>query len=136
MRGINAKGGFPFESLRFRKVDGVDDLLLAIVQDFRTNEILMIAYTNIEAIEKTIETKKMHYFSTSRKRLWLKGESSGNFQAVKEVYIDCDGDALLFKVEQMGGACHTGYRSCFFRRIDDEGIKVVGEKVFNPEEVY
>lgn len=136
MKDINARNEFPFESLRFREVDGIPELVLAVVQDFRTNEVLMVAHTNREAIEKTIETGKMHYFSTSRKKLWLKGERSGNVQILREIYIDCDGDALLFKVEQRGGACHKGYRSCFFRRIEGSEIRIVGRKVFNPDEVY
>ena len=136
MEGINARDEFPFESLKFREVDGIPELVLTVVQDFKTNEVLMVAYTNREAIEETIETGKMHYFSTSRKKLWLKGEKSGNVQIVREIYIDCDGDALLFKIEQKGGACHKGYRSCFFRKIDNNKIRIVGEKVFNPEEVY
>lgn len=136
MENINAEDGSLFDSLRFRDVDGIPGLVLAIVQDFRDGEVLMVAYTNSEAIERTMETGNMHYFSTSRGKLWMKGERSGNVQSVREIYIDCDGDALLFKVEQRGGACHEGYRSCFFRRVDGDKIRTVKKKVFNPGDVY
>ena len=109
------------------------DLVPAIVQDIFTGDVLMLAYMNEEALSKTIETGKAHYWSRSRNKLWLKGESSGNFQLVREIRIDCDEDAILLLVEQIGGACHTGYRSCFFRRIDG---KIVSEKLFDPEDVY
>lgn len=89
----------------------------------------MLAYMNDEALRKTIETGKAHYWSRSRNKMWLKGESSGHFQLVKEVRIDCDEDAVLLLVEQEGGACHTGYKSCFYRTVDK---KVVGKKVFEP----
>jgi phosphoribosyl-AMP cyclohydrolase len=88
---------------------------------------------NDEALAKTRETGKAHYWSRSRKRLWLKGETSGNFQIVREILIDCDSDAILLLVEQKGGACHTGYRSCFYRTVDGE---VVGQKIFEPKDVY
>ena len=131
-------GEFPWELLKMREVDGIPNLILAIAQDANTGEILMIAYTDINGIKNTLKTKKMHYFSTSRKKSWLKGESSGNVQTVKDIYIDCDGDALLFKVEQVSGACHLGYRSCFFRKfdLDENKIEITGEKVFDPDEVY
>jgi len=109
-------------------------LITAIAQDYQTNEILMLAFMNLEALEKTAETKKAHYYSRSRGKQWLKGETSGHTQIVHEMYIDCDADAVLMKVEQLGGgACHTGYRSCFYRTMDGN---IVGEKVFNPEDVY
>lgn len=109
-------------------------LLTAVAQDFETNEILMVAFMNLEALLTTIETEKAHYYSRSRAKQWLKGESSGHIQIVHEMYIDCDADAVVMKVEQVaGGACHTGYRSCFYRTVDGN---IVGEKVFNPEEVY
>lgn len=109
-----------------------------IVQDHRSGEVLMLAYMNREAWEKTLTTGQAHYFSRSRKELWLKGATSGHTQSVQEVFIDCDGDTILLKVEQKGGAaCHTGYRSCFFQRVEKDGTAtVVGEKVFDPEEVY
>lgn len=120
---------FPFDKLKFREVDGIPGLIIAIAQDYSSSEILMTAFTNKEGIQKTIETGKVHYFSTSRKKLWLKGETSGHVQKVKEILIDCDGDAILFRVEQEGAACHEGYRSCFFRRIGKDGIKIVAEKI-------
>jgi len=103
--------------LKKRRIDNFD-LYTIIAQEWKTNEILMVAYANDEAVRKTFETGKAHYFSTSRKQLWLKGETSGHFQFVKEIYIDCDGDVILYKVEQIGAACHTGNRSCFFRNIE------------------
>jgi phosphoribosyl-AMP cyclohydrolase len=113
-------------------------LITAIMQDAQTNEVLMVAYMNNQALMKTLESGMAHFWSRSRKKLWLKGESSGHVQSVKGIYVDCDGDALLVKVEQKGGACHTGYRSCFYRRLDAENdrLETVGEKVFEPEKVY
>ncbi|HWQ18703.1 MAG TPA: phosphoribosyl-AMP cyclohydrolase [Methanotrichaceae archaeon] len=108
-------------------------LMPAIAQDYKTGEVLMLAYMNDEALARTRETGKAHYWSRSRKKLWLKGEVSGNFQLIKEIRIDCDMDAILLMVEQKGGACHTGYRSCFYRTIDG---RVVGEKIFEPKDVY
>lgn len=108
-------------------------LVQAIAQDYETGEVLMCAYMNREALEKTIETGYAHYWSRSRGKLWKKGESSGHLQKIHEVLVDCDMDAVLLKVEQIGGACHTGFRSCFYRTIEGE---VVGEKVFNPDEIY
>jgi len=108
-------------------------LIAAIAQDSKTGEVLMCAYMNREAIEKTIETGHAHYWSRSRRKLWKKGESSGHLQIVHEIRIDCDMDAVLLKVEQIGGACHTGFYSCFYRTIKGD---VVGEKVFEPDEVY
>jgi phosphoribosyl-ATP pyrophosphohydrolase/phosphoribosyl-AMP cyclohydrolase len=92
-----------------------DGLIPVIVQDATTNEILMLAYANREALEKTLKTKQMHYFSRSRKKLWKKGETSGNIQKLKSMYIDCDNDTILVKVEQIGVACHTGNKTCFYR---------------------
>ncbi len=109
-------------------------LITAIAQDHETNDILMLAFMNLEALEKTVETGKAHYFSRSRGKLWFKGESSGHVQLVHNMYIDCDADAVLLKVEQLGGgACHMGYRSCFYRTLEGD---VVSEKVFDPEDVY
>lgn len=108
-------------------------LILAIVQDQFNREVLMCAYMNREALEKTVETGIAHFWSRSRHQLWKKGETSGHLQKVKEIRIDCDMDSLLLLVEQTGGACHMGYRSCFYRNLDG---KVVGEKVFEPEDVY
>ena len=121
-------------AIDFAKAGG---LIPAIVQDWKTGEVLMVAYMNLESWGKTQETGKACFWSRSRKKLWLKGETSGNVQIVKEVFLDCDNDALLLKVEQTGGAaCHTGYRSCFYRRVADGKLETVGERVFDPEEVY
>ena len=112
-------------------------LVPAIVQDWKTGEVLMVAYMNAESWAKTQETGKTCFWSRSRQKLWLKGETSGHVQIVKEIYLDCDNDALLLKVEQVGGAaCHTGYRSCFYRRIVNGKTEAVGERVFDPKEVY
>jgi len=127
---------FSFDKLKFREVDGIPGLIIAITQDFSNSEVLMVAFTNREGIQKTIETGKAHYFSTSRKKLWLKGETSGHVQRIREILIDCDGDAILFKVEQEGGACHKGYRSCFFRRFEGNELEIIAEKVFDPDRVY
>ena len=111
-------------------------LVTAVVQDVKTNELLMVAYMNNEALERTLAEGIMVYWSRSRQKFWVKGEQSGNTQAVKEVRIDCDGDALQFRVVQEGGACHTGYRSCFYRKLEGEEWKETGEKVFDPEKAY
>lgn len=111
-------------------------LVGAIVQDYKTKEILMFGRMNKETLKRTLKTGKMNFWKESKKRLWLKGEESGNFQFVKEVYLDCDGDTLLFKVKQVRGACHEGYKSCFFRKLNDGKIIISNERVFNPEEVY
>jgi phosphoribosyl-AMP cyclohydrolase len=112
-------------------------LVPAIIQDAATGEVLMMAYMNKESLKKTLAEGKCCFWSRSRKKLWVKGETSGNVQIVKEAFIDCDNDTLLFKVEQVGGAaCHTGYRSCFYRRIGHGGLEIIGEKVFDPDNVY
>ncbi|MDV0446177.1 Phosphoribosyl-AMP cyclohydrolase [Methanosarcinaceae archaeon Ag5] len=108
-------------------------LIPAIVQDAETRDVLMFAFMNKEALQLTAETKIAHFWSRSRKSLWKKGETSGHYQYVKEILTDCDEDVVLLLVEQVGGACHTGYRSCFYRTIDG---KTVGEKVFDAEDVY
>ena len=113
-------------------------LLPAIVQDHRTGEVLMLAYINELAWRKTLETGKAHYWSRSRNSLWLKGETSGHVQLIRDIYVDCDSDTVVFKVEQLGGAaCHTGYRSCFYRKVAGEAL-VVHEpaRVFDPAAVY
>jgi phosphoribosyl-AMP cyclohydrolase len=110
-----------------------NDLIPAIVQDMDSKEVLMFAYMNEEALKLTMETKIAHYWSRSRQSIWKKGETSGHLQHVKQICYDCDADTLLLKVDQAGGACHNGYRSCFYRTIDDE---VVGEKVFDEKDVY
>jgi phosphoribosyl-AMP cyclohydrolase len=124
------------EKVNFRIKLAGEELAIAVVQDYRTQEVLMVAFMNRDALAKTLETRRMTYYSTSRKKLWVKGETSGNFQTVREVRLDCDGDALLFKVEQLGGACHEGYASCFHRVLRDGRWKVEGERLFDPEKVY
>ena len=112
-------------------------LVPAIVQDAETGEVLMLAYMNEEAWKKTLSTGRAHFFSRSRKKIWLKGETSGHIQEVKEILLDCDADTILLKVKQQGGAaCHTGYRSCFYRRIKEGKVEIVSEKIFEPEEIY
>lgn len=120
---------FSVDKLKYRTVDGVSGLVLVIVQDAETNEVLMAAFANKEAIEKSLSTGRAHYYSTSRRSLWLKGETSGHYQKIREVFVDCDGDAILFKVEQIGAACHENYRSCFFRKIEGGKTKIVSEKM-------
>jgi phosphoribosyl-AMP cyclohydrolase len=116
---------------------GPTDLVTAIAQDARTGEVLMVAHMNREAWDETLRTGQAVYFSRSRGRLWRKGEESGNIQHVLEVFVDCDGDAVLLKVEQVGGAaCHEGYPSCFFRQVTSDGLKLVAERVFDPAKVY
>jgi phosphoribosyl-AMP cyclohydrolase len=112
-------------------------LLPAIAQDAGTGQVLMLAWMNREAWEETLRTRRAVYFSRSRSRLWRKGEESGNVQEVKEVYLDCDADTILLKVHQIGGAaCHEGYASCFFRRIEGDDVVTVGERLFDPKAVY
>lgn len=120
--------------LDFTKLDG---LVPAVAQDYKTGEILMVAFMNKEAFELTLKTGIVHYWSRSRKQLWKKGESSGNVQEVKEIRIDCDNDCVLLKINQIGdAACHTGYRSCFYRVIEDGNLKIDAIKIFNPEDKY
>jgi len=114
-----------------------EGLLPVIVQDINGGEVLMMAWMNKEALRKTITSGKACFWSRSRKKLWLKGESSGHYQLVREMWIDCDEDTLLIKVEQIKAACHKGYKSCFFRKINKEGkLELIGEKVFEPGKVY
>jgi len=115
-----------------------DGLIPVVVQDHKTNEVLMVAYMNRASLEQTLETKKASFYSRSRKKFWIKGESSGHVQHVKEILTDCDKDTLVIKVEQVGGACHLGYRSCFVHLLDEKGDfkKVTQEKVFDPEAIY
>ena len=117
-----------------------DGLIVAVVQDADSKAVLMVAYMNREALEKTIETGKAHLWSRSRKKMWLKGESSGHVQEVREIRFDCDGDALLILATQKVAACHEGYRSCFFRRLEplgpDGDLVTFAEREFDPGEVY
>jgi phosphoribosyl-AMP cyclohydrolase len=112
-------------------------LIPAIAQDADTGDVLMLAWMNREAFEETLRTGRACYFSRSRAKLWRKGEESGNVQEVKEVFVDCDADTVLLKVRQIGGAaCHEGYRSCFYRQVADSALQVIGERVFDPQQVY
>ncbi len=114
-----------------------DGLVMAIAQDHDTRQVLMAAYMNEATVRQTVETGIMTYWSRSRNKVWVKGESSGNTQLVKDMYIDCDGDVLLFLVEQIGrAACHTGKVSCFYRKFEDGELVDVGEQVFDPADVY
>lgn len=121
--------------LRFDKGDG---LVPAIAQDHETGDVLMMAYINEESWKLSLETGIVHYWSRSRSKLWKKGESSGNVQEIKAIFVDCDEDTVLFKVKQIGdAACHEGYRSCFFRKVTgDGGLEVMGERIFDPKDVY
>ena len=120
--------------LDFNKTGG---LVPAIAQDYQTGEILMLAYMNPDAFNATLSTGKATYYSRSRQTLWVKGETSGNMQLIKEIWIDCDDDTVLLKVEQLGGAaCHTGHRKCFYKKIEDGSIRIMGEPIFDPGEVY
>lgn len=121
-------------SLDFSKLGG---LVPAVAQDHATGEVLMLGFMNREAWETTLKTGRATYYSRSRKTLWVKGETSGKVQLVKEIRIDCDDDAVLLRIEQVGGAaCHTGHRSCFHKRVDQGTVQIVGKPVFDPKEVY
>lgn len=118
----------------FKKGDG---LVPAIAQDYKTGEVLMLAYINEESWNETIKSGYATYWSRSRNKLWKKGDTSGMLQVVKEILVDCDDDAIVFKIDQIGGsACHEGYPSCFFRRYENGELKVIGERVFDPKDVY
>ncbi|MDR1952118.1 MAG: phosphoribosyl-AMP cyclohydrolase [Elusimicrobiota bacterium] len=113
-------------------------LIPAIVQDYKDNAVLMLAWMNKESVKRTLETKKATFWSRSRQSFWIKGESSGNIQEVKEFFYDCDADCILLRVNQIGGAaCHTGHRSCFFTKVNDDGsTEIVGKPLFDPKKVY
>lgn len=121
-------------------IDGLkfndDGLIPAIIQEEGTGRVLMMAWMNADSIRDTIETGKTHFWSRSRQKYWMKGESSGNTQQVKDVAYDCDGDTLLIQVEQIGAACHEGYKSCFFRSVQDGEGEVTEERLVDPEELY
>jgi phosphoribosyl-AMP cyclohydrolase len=124
----------PLAELDFSKGGG---LLTAIAVDDERGDVLMVAHMNEESLRRTLATGEVHYWSRARRRLWRKGEESGFTQRVRSVWIDCDGDVVLLRVEQRGGAaCHTGRRSCFFRRLEGDGWTVVGERLFDPAQVY
>jgi len=122
-------------TLDFKKGNG---LVPAVVQDYRSGRVLMVAYMNGQAWERTLQTGEAHYWSRSRGELWHKGATSGNIQIVKEIFADCDSDAILLKVEQVGGAaCHLGYESCFHKSVDSNGaMTIIDERVFDPAKVY
>lgn len=122
------------EKLRFNQ----DGLIPAIVQDHANGRVLMLAWMNRAAIEKTIETGRTHFWSRSRQKFWMKGEESGHVQLVKDIAFDCDGDTLLIQVEQTGAACHEGYRSCFFRSVEARGEthRITEEQLATPEQIY
>lgn len=121
-------------TLDFDKAGG---LVPAIAQDAATGQVLMMAWMNREAFDETVRTGRAVYFSRSRNKLWRKGEESGHVQKVHEILIDCDADTVLLKVEQIGGAaCHEGYASCFFRKVEEGELHVVGERLFDPASVY
>jgi len=113
-------------------------LIPAIIQDAENNDVLMVAYMNEDSLRETMKTGKTHFWSRSRQKYWMKGESSGHTQEVREIYFDCDADAILIKVRQNVAACHTGYRTCFYRKIDPStgSVEEVGEKMFDPDKTY
>ncbi|MBC2704511.1 phosphoribosyl-AMP cyclohydrolase [Desulfobacula sp.] len=120
--------------LDFKKTNG---LIPVIAQDYNTSEVLMLAYMNEHAFEETLQSGRATYYSRSRQVLWKKGETSGHVQNVKEIRVDCDKDTLLLKVDQVGGAaCHKGYKSCFFSKVEDNELKIVESRIFDPKEVY
>jgi phosphoribosyl-AMP cyclohydrolase len=122
------------QKIDFAKGNG---LVPVIVQDYRTLEVLMMAYMNEAAWNKTKKTRKAHFYSRSRRGMWLKGEESGHFQEVKDAFVDCDGDTLLLRVKQRGGgACHMGYKSCFYRKRSGGGWKTAAKRIFDPAKVY
>jgi phosphoribosyl-AMP cyclohydrolase len=117
--------------------NNTDGLVTVVAQEASTGRVLMVAHMNRESWQETLSTGRAVYYSRSRGRLWRKGEESGNIQHVKEVFVDCDGDAVLLKVEQVGGAaCHEGYPSCFFRQVTPEGLQIIDKRVFDPRDVY
>ena len=120
--------------LDFSKWDG---LVPAIAQDWKTGEVLMVAFMDQTAWDKTLATGRVHYHSRSRNKTWMKGEESGHVQTVKEILVDCDEDTVLIKVDQAGGAaCHTGFRTCFYRRVEGDRVETIGTPVFDPKKVY
>ena len=120
------------EQVKFDK----NSLVPVVIQDFETLQVLMVGYMNKESLEITLKTEKTCFWSRSREKLWIKGETSGHIQKVKDILIDCDNDTLLVKVEQIGGACHMGYRTCFYRKYDKDDFIVVEKRLFDPEKIY
>ncbi|MFC2140210.1 phosphoribosyl-AMP cyclohydrolase [Candidatus Auribacterota bacterium] len=123
-----------FDKIKF----DVNGLLPAVIQDEETKEVIMLGYMNKDSLLATVKTKKTNFWSRSRQKYWIKGESSGHIQEVKEIFFDCDLDTVVIKVKQHGGACHVGYKSCFYRKLKNEAgdVEIIGEKVFDPEAVY
>ncbi len=123
-----------YDNLKFNS----DGLIPAIIQDDQNGRVLMMAWMNRASLEATVATGKTHFWSRSRQKFWMKGESSGHVQTVKDIAFDCDGDTLLIKVEQRGAACHEGYRSCFFRSMTADGgaARVTEPQLQTPEEIY
>lgn len=120
--------------LDFKKSNG---LIPAVIQDYKSGEVLMLGFMSPESWDKSLDEGEVVYFSRTKNRLWKKGETSGHVQKIKEIYVDCDSDTLLIKVEQIGGAaCHTGHRSCFYRRVSGDELVEEGDLIFDPEEVY
>jgi phosphoribosyl-AMP cyclohydrolase len=130
----NSRGSMSFyDRLKFN----ADGLIPAIVQEQATGRVLMMAWMNRASIEKTIATGKTHFWSRSRQKFWMKGETSGHTQTVKDIAFDCDGDTLLIQVDQVGAACHEGYKSCFFRSVQQDGeFKITEGQLEAPEEIY
>ncbi len=122
------------KALNFSKVEG--GLIPVITQDFKTNEVLILAFANEVAVRKTMETGYVHFYSRSKNKIWKKGETSGHVEAVIDIITDCDKDSLLIKVKQTGAACHKGYYSCFFNKYEDGNFQNIGNKIFNPDDVY
>ena len=121
-----------YDQLKFNS----DGLIPAIIQEKSSGRVLMMAWMNRASLEKTLQTGKTHFWSRSRQKFWMKGEESGNTQTVKDIAFDCDGDVLLIQVEQVGAACHEGYRSCFFRSVENGGFKITEPQLQKPEEIY
>jgi len=119
------------------KFDG-NGLIPAIVQEQKSGRVLMMAWMNRASLENTVATGKTHFWSRSRQKFWMKGETSGHVQTVKDIALDCDGDVLLIQVEQTGAACHEGYRSCFFRSVEKDGksVKITETRLETPEQIY
>ena len=114
-----------------------DGLIPAVIVDAESGTVLMVAYMNKDSLADTVRTGKTHFWSRSRQKCWMKGETSGHTQEVKDIYIDCDVDTIVIEVAQNGAACHNGYRSCFYRKLNDGGqFEVVAERIFDPDEVY
>jgi phosphoribosyl-AMP cyclohydrolase len=125
----------PMIDLAFDKHD--DGLVPVIAQDYQSRSVLMLAYINRQAWEMTLKTGKAHYWSRSRRKIWLKGESSGHIQRIMDIYVDCDEDTVIYLVEQRGpGACHMGYHSCFYRKVAGDSLEIHEERQFNPDDVY